>query len=120
MRDPTLKFDGSSVIAVPDADLARRYWRDEDEPRGRRSSGKINSEKDVSLAEVIAQARDANITMSEEAAAAFTARCNAYRGIFTRVFEGYTGLKDIPQRGFVLFTPVGGRGRSPEAGHFIA
>ncbi len=114
LRDPSLKFDASSVIALPDTDLARRYWRDEEEPRGRRASGKIGSETDVSLAEIIAQAKEAKIVMSEDAAAAFTARCNAYRRIFTDVFEGYTGLKNIPQRGFALFTPVGGRGRSPE------
>ena len=114
LRDPQLAFDPSSVIAQPDAVLAQKYWRDETAPRGRQASGRNTYEVDLTLADVLAEAQQARVYLSEEAAQQFTDRCNAYRRIFTQVFEGYTGLKDIPMRGYVLFTPVGGRGRSPE------
>lgn len=103
------------VSVLPDQDLAGKYWHDENQPRKRRASGQVIHLGYVSPDSIAAEAASANIKIREEDVAAFSNTCNVIRNLFTRVYKGYAPERPLNGvRGFTLFTPQGGQGRSPE------
>lgn len=103
------------VSVLPDQDLAGKYWRDEEHPRKRRASGQVIHLGYMSPDSIAAEAATANIKIKEEDAAAFSNTCNVIRNLFMRVYNGYAPDRPVSgMRGFTLFTPQGGQGRSPE------
>ena len=64
--------------------------------------------------DIIAEAAAANIRISDDQVENFTQKCNAIRDLFTKVYNEYTDQAFEAMRGFTLFTPPGGQGRSPE------
>lgn len=114
VRIPELAFDSSGISAAVEPDLAKLYWRDEHHVRKRRASGDRNQDTPLTTRDVAHEIQEAKIKIDPATLIEFTSRCNIYRRIFTKAFEEYTGLRDIPHRDYTLFTPLGGQGRSPE------
>lgn len=113
-RNPELAFDPSTVTAVNDQQLAQLYWKDANEARGRRASGRKVHVAHLSAEDIRTESDEAGIIIDPDAVQVFTDRCNVIRDMFGRVFDAYTQTEGVVQRGFTLFTPKGGRGRSPE------
>ncbi len=111
LRDPALKLDTRSIRAVLDKELAAKYWMASEE---RAASGRVFYTRDITADDVLEQSRAAGITMDAPVLHAFAGNCNKLRAMFSRIFYDHTGLDGIEMRGFLLFTPVRGRGRSPE------
>jgi|GEM_PF-2930756 len=113
-RNPEFKFDDSRVMAMSDGGgIALPYWFNKNNPLRLFSGKRVHTDyltDDV----IIGESGDAKIFISPEAVSLFTARCNQLRDIFSRVFNEFTMTEGVVQRGFTLFTPKGGRGRSPE------
>lgn len=115
LRDPNLYFDPKHIRAIPNPDLAEKYWSDPAmEARGRRISGLNGYDAPLSVKNVQSEADAASIHIDPAAVGTLTERCSQYRAIFSRVFEAYTGLRNTKMIGRILFTPQGGQGRSPE------
>lgn len=114
LRDPHLKFEPSGVMAETDSMLAARYWYAPETARGRLASGQNEYVHDVNEHIIAKEAKSAKIVFTPPSLTTFTNRCNAIRALFSRVFSAYTGMENPVLRGFTLFTPVGGCGRSPE------
>lgn len=114
-RSSELTFDPSGIAVSPDPSLALRYWRDETAPRGRLASGRMVHTTEISEEQILQEAREANIEfLGSHALKNFTEICNKFRATFSNVFAEYSGVTNAGMRGFTLFTPIGGRGRSPE------
>jgi hypothetical protein len=113
-RNPELAFDTTRVMALPDGgSIALPYWYNKSNPL-RLFSGKEVHRDYLTDEKIIEESSQAKIFISPEAVSLFTLRCNQLRDMFTRVFNEFTSTEGIVQRGFTLFTPKGGRGRSPE------
>lgn len=114
VRDATLVAYADRVSALHDDELAGLYWYDENHPRKRRVSGQVVHTDYVTKSDIAAESAAAKIRLNESDIAAFTEKCNAIRDLFIRVYNAYTNQPFEVMRGFTLFTPQGGRGRSPE------
>ncbi|HAJ89577.1 MAG TPA: hypothetical protein DCM27_00965 [Rhodospirillaceae bacterium] len=115
VRHDALHMDASRISILQDAELADKYWYDESEERQRRSSGKVVHSNYVSEKDIKDEAISANIRLNDMDASLFTDKCNAIRDLFIRIYYQYTIDRPFEaMRGFTLFTPQGGQGRSPE------
>lgn len=114
VRHPALATYSDRVSVLPDDELADLYWHDENHPRKRRASGHIVHTNYLTVNDIIEESAAANIRLNEEDVTTFTHKCNEIRDLFARVYNAYTDRAFEAIRGFTLFTPIGGRGRSPE------
>lgn len=114
LRDPASPFDATEVRAanVPESVVAS-YWKDETHRRGRVAAGENSYLEPLTTSHIILESLQGGISLSDRAIVQMTERCNQYRDLFDEVFQKYTGLR-VPHRGYLLFTPEGGMGRSPE------
>lgn len=113
-RNPELAFDTTRVLALPDGErIALPYWYNKSNPL-RLYSGKEVHRDYLTDGIIIDESSQAKIFISPEAVSLFTTRCNQLRDMFTRTFNEYAPTEGVIQRGFTLFTPKGGCGRSPE------
>jgi hypothetical protein len=113
-RNPELALDPTRVMALADGgSIALPYWYNKSNPL-RLFSGKEVHKDYLTDNIIIEESSQAKILISPDAVSLFTSRCNQLRDMFTRVFNEYAPTEGVIQRGFTLFTPKGGRGRSPE------
>jgi hypothetical protein len=114
LRDPEFQLDRADFTIDPKcSSIALPYWRGKFD-KTRKFSGKIPHREEVTRDNIIAESNEAGIIIASHAVDEFTDICNRLRGLFTRVFNAYTNTEGVVQRGFTLFTPHGGVGRSRE------
>lgn len=129
LRDPNFVFYPGWVQTYDNSDVGAKYWHDEEmaarevppgkRKRERRSAGDIRYLNYVSSENVLAETSAAGIILQPNAVKAITERCNHYRDLFLKVLHQYIERKQlpcgpIPAAGYILATPIGGLGRSPE------
>jgi hypothetical protein len=114
LRDPEFQLDRADFTIDPRcSSIALPYWLNKFDT-ARRFSGKIVHGENITPQDAIQESTEAGIIIAPHAVDKYTDICNQLRGLFTRAFNEYTNTEGIVQRGFTLFTPRGGVGRSRE------
>ena len=114
LRDPEFQIDPSQISVKHNKEMASKYWADPTEERGRKASGKTIHYANITEEVIQNESSEAGIVLSSDAVQNMTEKCNKLRQMFTEVYNGYTDRAFKSMRGFTLFTPIGGQGRSPE------